>query len=229
MLALALTTGALAAWRWSFAPVAGEGTLLPWTILGLLVAAATISTDRLTGPFVGTATTAAAAGLANLISGGKQGLGFNRILDFLYLVPAAAVLAVAASGLHQFFLAVPRARRPWAALVVSLGSLAWVAWMGWWPLSENSPAHPEALVAAAACTVVTATVVGEVLIKTWRGVVLAVTPAALLAGPPLVTSDSLGIIAWVILAGAAALGCLAAAGVVAAVRATHRRLRPVPS
>lgn len=228
MLAGVLTTAALAVWRWGFSPVAGEGTVLPWTVLGLLVAGATVGTDRATRPFVGIGTTALAAGVANLVSGGRQGLDPHRVWDFLYLVPAAAVLAAAASGLHLFFRTVPPTRRRWAGLVVALGSSAWVVWMGWWPLSDTAPAHPDALAAAAAVTLLIATVVGEVTLGTWRGVLLALGPAALLAAPPLVTSDSLGIIAWVILVGGAALGCLTAAGVVAAIRGTHRRLRPLP-
>lgn len=227
MLAGASTTAALAAWRWGFSPVAGGGTLLPWTVLGLLVAAATVGTDRFTRPFVGIATTAAAAGVADLVSGGRQGLDPHRILDVLHLVPAAAVLATAVTGLHLFFLTVPQVRRPRAGVVVVLGSSAWVTWMGWWPLSDAAPAHPDALVAAAAATLLVATVVGEIVVGPWRGVVLALGSAAFLAWSPLVTSDSLGIVAWLVLVGAAAVGCLTAAGVVAAVRGAHRRLRPV--
>ena len=103
-----------------------------------------------------------------------------------------------------------------------------MAWMGWWPLSDTAPTHPDALVTAAAATLLLATVVGEVTLGSWRGIVLALGPAALLAGPPLLTSDSLGIIAWVIFAGRAALGCAAAAGVVAPIGGTHRHLRAVP-
>ena len=87
MLTGALTTAALVPWRWGFSLVPGEGTLLPWTVLGLLVAIATISTDHVTRPFAGIATTAVAAGLANLISSGRQGLNPDRIFDVLSLVP----------------------------------------------------------------------------------------------------------------------------------------------
>ncbi len=73
-----------------------------------------------------------------------------------------------------------------------------------------------------------ATVVGEVALGSWRGSVLVLGPAALLAAPPLAASDSLGMILWFMFTLSAAAGRLAAVGVGAACRGTHRRLRPVP-
>ncbi len=85
------------------------------------------------------ATTTAAAGVANLLTGGPQGLDPSQLSNVLYLAPAAGVLAATVTGLHLLLLTLPRTRRPWAGLVVALGSAAWVAWMGWWPLNDSGP------------------------------------------------------------------------------------------
>ena len=224
MTAAAVTTAAFAAWRWAFSPVVGEGTLLPWSILGLIAATATTCTDRSTRPFTGVTTTAAAAGLADLLTGGLEGLEPSTAFDVLHVAFAAGVLAAAVSGLHLLFAHLPRSHHPRAGAVVVLGGSAWVAWLGWWPLDDSGPAHPDALLAGAACTLLIATALGEISIGPWRGALFALTPAALLALPPLTTSDPLGIIAWLALTSGAALACLAAVGAVAAIRRTHRRL-----
>jgi hypothetical protein len=225
-----LTTAVFAIWRWGFSPVVGEGTLVPWTILGLIVICATVGTDRFTRPFVGIATTAAAAAVADLITGAGQGQGPSGVIEvldeFSYIAFAAGVLAAAVSAGHLLFARLPRNHQPRARAVVALGASAWAAWMGWWPLNDSGPAHPAALVAGAVCTLLIATVLGEVTLGRWRGALFALTPAALLAMAPLVASDSLGIIAWVVLTAGAALLCLLGVGLVASVRGTRRRLDP---
>ncbi len=229
----ALTTAAFAAWRWGSSPVVGESTFLPWTVLGLIVAIATVGTDRFTRPFVGVATTAAAAGLADLLTSGRPGLqvptAFDVAFNVLYVAFTASVLAAAVSWLHLLLTRLPSPQRSWAAAVAVLGGSAWVAWMGWWPLDDSGPAHPGALVAAAAGTLLIATALGEITLGTWRGALFALTPAALLAAPPLATSDALWIIVWLVLTTGAALTCSASVGAVAAIRGVHRGLRPVSS
>ncbi|GAA0308165.1 hypothetical protein [Kineococcus aurantiacus] len=230
VLAGTLTTAAFAAWRWGFSPTVGTGTLLPWTVLGLVVVLATIGADRLTRPFVGTATTAVAAAVADLLTGAGHDSAPSGVLDvldeFLYAAFAAGALAAAVSGGHLLFARLPRAHRPRAGAVAILGASAWVAWMGWWPLDNSGPARAGVLVAAAAGTLVLATVLGELTLGRWRGAVFALVPAALLAVAPLAASDSLGLVVWMGLTTGAAVVCLTAVGVVAAVRGTHRRLRP---
>ncbi|GAB3216285.1 hypothetical protein GCM10027586_07900 [Kineococcus gypseus] len=223
-----MSTAAFAAWRWGFSPVVGEGTFLPWTLLGLIAATATIATDRLTRPFTGVATTAAAAVLADLLTGERGALGASSAFDVTYVAFPAAALAAAFSALHLLLARLPRSERPWAGAVALLGAAAWVAWLGWWPLDDSGPAHPGALLAAAVGTLITATALGEVTLGRWRGAVFALAPAALLAVPPLSTSDALWFIAWLVLTFGAALVCLVTVGAVAAVRGTRRHLHAAP-
>ncbi|GAA4975666.1 hypothetical protein [Kineococcus glutinatus] len=225
---MATTTVVLLLWRWAFQPALGEGTGIPWTVLGLVLVVATAWTDRVTRPFAGTATSAAAAGLASVLSGSAGDLGAWVVLDLLHVVSAAAVIAAPASALHLLFSGLPRARRRWAAVVVFLGSSAWVAWMSWWPLDEDSPSASNRLTAGAAATLLLAVVLGELTVRRWFGAVFALCPAVLLAAGPLVASDPLGVIALFVVSAYGAAGCVAAVGVVALARAVRRRLSPAP-
>jgi hypothetical protein len=218
-----VTTVAVCAWRWLMTPTVGEGTSLPWTVLGILLAAATVLTDRATRPFTGVATTAAGAGAALLLTDARAGLDPDTPVDVLYVALAAGALAAAGSGTALLVAHVPPTRRRWAGVVVALGAAAWVAWMGWWPVDGSGPEHPTALSVAALGTLVAAAALGEVLLGPWRGAGVALAPAALLAVLPSAASDALGMVAWYVLTLLAAAVCLAVVGVVAAVRAAQRR------
>jgi hypothetical protein len=166
VLAGALTTVVFAVWRSGFAPVVGEGTYVPWTVAGLIAAVATVCTDRLTHPFIGTTTTGVAAGMAEVITDERAGLD---LIELVFLVVSVMVLTSGFSGLHLLLTTLPRARRPWAVAVVVLSTSAFVGWMGWWSLDGSSPAQPDTLLTGALCTLVLATVLGEITVGTWFG------------------------------------------------------------
>lgn len=213
----AVSTAAFVAWRWVADPVVGEGTLLPWSVLGLLVAAVTVVADRATRPFVGVATTAAGAGLGVALSGSRDAVAVG-LAEGVVAAIAAALLAAGVSGLRLLVGSLPASRRPRAGLVLTLGGAAWLFPVGWWPLRDDEPADAEALLAVAAGTLLLATVVGETRIGRWWGPRLALPPAALLAVAPLAASDSLGMVLWTVLTLAGAVVCLAGVGAVAAAR-----------
>ncbi|WP_369055313.1 hypothetical protein [Kineococcus terrestris] len=231
--ATAATTAGLLLWRWVFDPAPGEGTGTSWTVLGLLLFTAAVLTDRATRPFVGTVTTAAAAGLANLLSSSPREQVPWGVAELLYpsvfSAVAAAAVAVTAGALHLLHRGLPRRQGPWAAGVALLGGSAWAGWLGWWALDEPPRAGEDLLLAGAAATLLLAAVAGELALPRWYGALFALGPALLLAAAPLVASDPLGIIAWLMLGAVATAGCSVVVGVVTAARSVRRRLSPAVS
>lgn len=224
-MATVVTTAVLVAWRSAFSPVVGEGTLVPWTVLGLLLAVTTLGTDQLTRSFVGVATTALGAVLAAVLTGGRTVSMGEVVGDSVYLAVAAGAMAAGWSGLALLCTRVARSqRRAWT--VAALGGATWVVWLGWWPLSDTAPARPDLWTVGAICTLGAATAAGDVWLGTWRGAMVALPPAALLAVAPLATTDALWIIAWIVLVVAGAVVCLVTVGAVALTRGGWRRLRP---
>ncbi|WP_369054910.1 hypothetical protein [Kineococcus terrestris] len=227
--ATAVTTAALLLWWRLSASVPTESNAVPWTVLGLLLATATVLSDRLTRPFVGVATTAAAAALAYLLSAtwaGGQGLWavLELVLVPLQVAVGAAAVAGAASGLHLLHRRLPRPQRPWAVGVVLLGASSWAGWCSWWILNQDSPAGWPWLAGGAIASLLLGTAVGEVVLGRWLGLVLALGSAALLAVAPLAASDAFGLIVWFVLSAIAGAGCLVVVGAVAAVRGARRHL-----
>ncbi|WP_432521028.1 hypothetical protein [Kineococcus sp. SYSU DK006] len=226
--ATAATTAVLLLWRWALTPVLAHGTGIPWTLLTLLLAAATVLTDRCTRPFTGTATSATAAGLAYLLSSAAltQDASVVDLLPtaLLYATAAGAVLTAPISALHLLLRTLPHAQRAWAVIAALLGGAAWSAWLSWWPLNEDSPPGADRLLGGAACTLLLAVVLGELRLRRWLGALFAFGPAVVLAAAPILASDPLGVIVWLVLSVCGAAGCAVVVAVLAAAGAARRRL-----
>ncbi|WP_432548625.1 hypothetical protein [Kineococcus sp. SYSU DK004] len=211
------------------------GLLLAW--LGLL-AVVVVLADRWVQPLAGLVTTAVGTGLLVLalivlvaVSEERWWLEPLVVLALGY-VALSCVLALGVTGAVAGWRRVPARRRGWAAAVAAVASSAGWGWLAWLPGGEagvggdvvGGDVVPAWVYAGALATLLAATVIAEVKVRSWTGPALAVVPAAVAAFAPLVAQDAaLGVMGWLILTVTAAGACLLAAAAVAGVKRMSRR------
>ncbi|WP_369056456.1 hypothetical protein [Kineococcus terrestris] len=228
-MAVAITTGTtVAAW---FLPRDWSIEVTGWslTLLGALLALVVVLTNRWVRFGAGVVTTAMGAGAGLLLLLAIEGGGwFGLLAGLTSVLPVPIVFAVAVTAATHALRWVPAERRWWAAGVAATGAGAWLGWLSWWTADAVSPGNEGWLTVGALLTLAVATVVGEVMVRPWSGVALALVPASALALGPLVSSDALGAVAWFFLTVVAAGGCALVAVVVALLRrwAGQRRQSP---